>query len=138
MVQAGLEVLQDPMKGTHSNRRLINDMVVIKREKIMTILFFFYPLCSTLLQMTSFSTFLIMLYFPFQVLCGTHETREIRGAFTVSDIIRKPSRYADNFHLLRINDSVRLILSFHLILSLVLSLACQTGLMAVRNLFDNI
>ena len=41
MVQAGLEVLQDPMKGTHSNRRLINDMVVIKREKIMTILFFF-------------------------------------------------------------------------------------------------
>lgn len=55
MVQAGLEVLQDPMKGTHSNRRPINDMVVIKREKIMTILFFFYPLCSTLLQMTSFS-----------------------------------------------------------------------------------
>ena len=79
-----------------------------------------------------------MLYFPFQVLYGTHETREIRGAFNVSDIIRKPSRYADNFHLLRINDSVRLILSFHLILSLVLSLACQTGLMAVRNLFDNI
>ena len=55
MVQAGLEVLQDPMKGTHSNRRLINDMVVIKREKIMTILFFFYPLCITLLS--SFSTF---------------------------------------------------------------------------------
>ena len=51
---------------------------------------------------------------------------------------RKPSRYADNFHSLRINYSVRLILSFHLILSLVLSLACQTGLMAVRNLFDNI
>ena len=41
MVQAGLEVLQDAMKGTHSNRRPINDMVVIKREKIMTILFFF-------------------------------------------------------------------------------------------------
>ena len=41
MVQAGLEVLQDPMKGTHGNRRPINDMVVIKREKIMTILFFF-------------------------------------------------------------------------------------------------
>ena len=40
MVQAGLEVLQDPMKGTHSNRRPINDMVVIKRKKIMTILFF--------------------------------------------------------------------------------------------------
>lgn len=79
-----------------------------------------------------------MLYFPFQVLYGIHETRKIRGAFNVSDIIRKPSRYADNFHLLRINDSVRLILSFHLILSLVLSLACQTGLMAVRNLFDNI
>ena len=57
MVQAGLEVLQDPMKGTHGNRRPINDMVVIKREKIMTILFFFYPLCITLLQMTSFSTF---------------------------------------------------------------------------------
>ena len=57
MVQAGLEVLQDPMKGTHSNRRLINDMVVIKREKIMTILFFFYPLCITLLQMTSFPVF---------------------------------------------------------------------------------
>lgn len=43
MVQAGLEVLQDPMKGTHGNRRPITDMVVIKREKI--------------LQMTSFSTF---------------------------------------------------------------------------------
>ena len=39
MVQAGLEVLQDPMKGRHSNRRPINDMVVIKRKKIMTIFF---------------------------------------------------------------------------------------------------
>lgn len=40
VVQAGLEVLQDPMTGRHSNRRPINDMVVIKRKKIMTILFF--------------------------------------------------------------------------------------------------
>lgn len=88
--------------------------------------------------MTSFSTFSHNALFSLSGAISTHETREIRGAFNVSDIIRKPSRYSDNFHLLRINDSVRLILSFHLILSLVLSLACQTGLMAVRNLFDNI
>lgn len=138
VVQAGLEVLQDPMKGTHSNRRPINDMVVIKRKKIITILFFFILFAVLSFRWPLFPLFLIMLYFPFQVLCGTHETREIRGAFNVSDIIRKPSRYSDNFHLLRINDSVRLILSFHLILSFVLSLACQTALMAVRNLFDNI
>ena len=40
MVQAGLEVLQDPMKGTHNNRRSINDMVVMKIKKIKTPLFF--------------------------------------------------------------------------------------------------
>ena len=57
MVLVGLEVLQDPMKGAHSNRRPINDMVVIKRKKIMKTLVFFYPLCNTLLQMTYFSTF---------------------------------------------------------------------------------
>ena len=88
MVQAGLEVLQDAMKGTHSNRRPINDMVVIKREKILTILFFFFILFAVLsFRLPLFPLFLIMLYFPFQVLYGIHETREIRGAFNVSDII---------------------------------------------------